>query len=765
MSEIAQIFDPLGLIGPVITRAKLLMQHLWQLQVGWDESLSQEVCTQWTGYRKELANLNSLRIPRQALVTAKDIELHGFSDASERAYGACVYLRSTCDAGRWEVRLLCSKSRVAPLKTISLPRLELCVALLLAQLVQKVKTALRVPISKERYWCDSTITLAWIRGNSNRWKTFVANRVTQIQLITDSDNWSHIRSHENPADLISRGVDPNVLTNSELWWVGPPWLADKPEQWPQQPDEAVTDVPDQKQVIALATVTCSTNELFNRYSDYMRLVRVTAYCLRFINCIQPVRKRRPIDSAKPENVSLTQVEIQNAQETLVRLAQREIFSDEINSLVKGQTISKQSPLRSLAPFVDSAGLVRVGGRLSNAPISYNKRHPLLLPSKHALTDLIIRNEHSRLLHAGCQHVIASLRERFWPIAGMRAVKKVIRSCVRCFRVRPQGIEYPMGQLPAARVTPARPFTTCGIDYAGPFITKDRTRSKVSLKSYICIFVCFVTKATHIELAVDLSTDAFINCLKRFIARRGRCQSIVSDNGTNFVGAKNKLNELDKLIRSKEYNSQISQFLSREHIEWSFIPPRAPHFGGLWESAVRLTKYHLFRVIGEQMLTYEELYTLLTQIESCLNSRPLSPLSSDPHDLNPLTPGHFLIGTALSSLPDHDLTSLKTNRLNRYQLIQQMFQHFWQRWQKEYLHQLQQSYKWTRTSNHQLTEGTLVIIKEDGLPPLRWCLGRITELHQGKDGVVRVVSIKTADGSYKRPVSKICILPMQDQECN
>ncbi|XP_029054415.2 uncharacterized protein LOC114881732 [Osmia bicornis bicornis] len=768
LSEIAQLFDPLGLVGPIITRAKLLMQHLWQTQVGWDESLSQELCTQWTGYRKELASLNSLRIPRQALVTAKGIELHGFSDASERAYGACIYLRSSCEAGRWEVRLLCSKSRVAPLKIISLPRLELCGALLLAQLVQRVRTALRVSFSKERYWCDSTITLAWIRGNSNRWKTFVANRVTQIQLITDLDNWSHIRSHENPADLISQGVDPNFLISSELWWLGPSWLTDEPDHWPPQSEEVVIDVPEQKQAIALATVTGDTNELFNRYSDYTRLVRVTAYCLRFINNIQLARNRKPNDSANLGNANLTQVETHKAQETLVRLAQKETFSDEINLLVKGQTVSKQSPLRSLAPFIDSAGLVRVGGRLINAPISYNKRHPVLLPSKHALTDLIIRNEHSRLLHAGCQHVIASLRERFWPIAGMRAVKKIIRSCVRCFRVKPQGIEYPMGQLPAARVTPTRPFTTCGVDYAGPFITKDNTRSKVSLKSYICIFVCFATKATHIELAVDLSTDAFINCLKRFIARRGRCHSIVSDNGTNFVGARNKLSELDNLTRSKEYNCQISQFLSREHIEWSFIPPRAPHFGGLWESAVKLTKYHLLRVIGEQRLTYEELYTLLTQVESCLNSRPLSPLSSDPHDLNPLTPGHFLIGTALSSLPDHDLTSIKTNRLNRYQLIQQMYQHFWQRWQKEYLHQLQQNYKWTQTSKHQLTEGILVVIKEDGLQPLRWCLGRVTELHQGKDGVVRVVSVKTMDGLYKRPVSKICILPMpvtEDQECN
>ncbi|CAK9800717.1 hypothetical protein ANTPLA_LOCUS7241 [Anthophora plagiata] len=763
LSEIAQIFDPLGLIGPAITRAKLIMQQLWQIKTGWDESVSQELSTQWSAYRQELSHLGELKIPRRALHSAKRIELHGFADASEKAYGACVYLRSSIGSGKWETRILCSKSRVAPLKVISLPRLELCGALLLARLMKRVRTALRVTITKEKYWCDSTIALAWIRGETSRWKTFVANRVSQIQEITEINSWAHVNSQDNPADVISRGSSPRSLNNNDLWWLGPSWLSEESAHWPRS-IETTIDIPEEKtRPITVTTVTCNSNELFFRYSHYTRLLRITGYCLRFI---KNARAGSRIVRDSPTNrrtTYLTVRELQTAQEYLIRMAQRERFHTEIDALTKDKGITKQSSLHSLAPYLDSLGIIRVGGRLSNASIPYNKRHPIVLPSKHALTDLIIKNEHNRLLHAGCQQVVASLREQFWPINCTRNVKGILRTCVRCFRAKPRAVQYPMGQLPANRVTPARPFSTCGVDFAGPFITKDRTRSKVTLKSYACIFVCFATKATHIELATDLSTEAFLKCLNRFIARRGLCQSIVSDNGTNFVGAKNRLSDLDKLIRSKEHNEQITNFLSEKQIQWHLIPPQAPHFGGLWESAVRLTKYHLNRVIGEQRLTYEELYTLLTRIESCLNSRPLSPSSSDPNDLNPLTPGHFLIGTAPCALPDQDITDVKMNRLNRYQLLQQMFQHFWKRWQREYLHHLQQRYKWKTSSTQHLTKGSLVVIKDDNLPPLRWALGRIAELHQGKDGETRVATIRTATGLYKRPTTKICILPMQGQE--
>ena len=250
----------------------------------------------------------------------------------------------------------------------------------------------------------------------------------------------------------------------------------------------------------------------------------------------------------------------------------------------------------------------------------------------------------------------------------------------------------MGNLPSARVTPNRPFFVCGVAYAGPYNLCERVRSRVTYKAYICIFVCFVTKAVHIELAHDLSTDAFLNCLRRFVSRRGRCQHMYSDNGTNFVGARNHLTELTALLNNSKFQETVHNYLAHEQIQWHMIPPRAPHFGGLWEGAVKSVKKHLSRIMGETRLTYEEMYTVLTQVEGCLNSRPLFPLSNDPNDLTPLTPGHFLIGDSLSAVPQRDQGDVARNRLSRYEHLQPMLQHFWKRWQVEYLNQLQQRKK-------------------------------------------------------------------------
>ena len=314
----------------------------------------------------------------------------------------------------------------------------------------------------------------------------------------------------------------------------------------------------------------------------------------------------------------------------------------------------------------------------------------------------------------------------------------------------------MGDLPAARVTSNRPFYVCGVDYAGPFYVIERLRSRATSEAYICIFVCFVTKAVDIELARDLITEAFLNCLRRFVSRRGKCQHIHSDNGTNFVGARNELNELYELLRNRKFQQTVNDFLLQNRIQWHMIPPHAPNFGGLWEGAIKSAKKHLTRVLGETRMTFEELYTVLTQVESCLNSRPLSPNSSDPTDLNPFIPGHFLIGDSLSAVPQPDLRHIPQNRLSRYEHLQRMLQHFWDRWHSEYLSQLQQRHNWTRDHTSFLAPGAMVVIKEDNQPPMKWRLGCVMELHPGPDNVAQVVSVRTSDyklsDQYQKSVS-------------
>jgi len=266
-----------------------------------------------------------------------------------------------------------------------------------------------------------------------------------------------------------------------------------------------------------------------------------------------------------------------------------------------------------------------------------------------------------------------------------------------------------------------------------------------------------TKAIHLELVSDLTTENFIMALRRFVCRRGRPAKISSDNGTNFVGAHSELHHLGGFL--KENEEELQDRLVTEGINWSFIPSYSPHFGGLWEAGVRSTKHHLKRVMGNALLTFEEFYSLLVQIESILNSRPLSPMSSHPMDLQSLTPAHFVTGGALTTIPCPDLTDVHETRLSRYQRVQQMQQHFWKRWSKEVISELQRRTKW-KTNVGTLKINDLVLVKDDNLPPQRWRLGRVVELHPGTDGISRVATLRTTKGLIRRAAIKLCPLPVE-----
>lgn len=273
-----------------------------------------------------------------------------------------------------------------------------------------------------------------------------------------------------------------------------------------------------------------------------------------------------------------------------------------------------------------------------------------------------------------------------------------------------------------------------------------------------MFVCLATKAYHLELAPDLTTESFLNAFKRFVSRRGLCSSLFSDNATNFRGANNELISINKLL-SKD--NKFQKFLSDHTIQWKFIPAKSPHMGGIWEAGVRAVKCHLLRITKNFNFTFDEFYTLLTQVEAVLNSRPLMPLSDSIDDFQPLTPGHFLIGCPLVAKPEVNLQDIPMNRLSRYQHLIHMQQHLWSRWSKEYLNCLQQRTKWRVKKDLSGIAGALVILKEDNTPPLHWPMGRITAVHPGPDGNVRVVTVKTQGGETKRAITRVCLLPISD----
>ena len=382
-----------------------------------------------------------------------------------------------------------------------------------------------------------------------------------------------------------------------------------------------------------------------------------------------------------------------------------------------------------------------------------------------MTKLIIRSEHQRLLHAGPTLLTTSLCRRYHITGCRKTIRSITHGCITCRRtsVRPQ--PQMLGQLPIERITPGPVFDQTGVDYAGPVYNKyGYVRKPTVIKAYVCVFVSLSVKAVHLKLVSDLTSEAFIATLRRFISRRGKPSLIWSDNGMNFVGASRELQELADFLERQKIQQEISQFCSNQHIKWKFIPEHAPHFGGLWEAAVKSMKIHLRPVVSTHKLTFEEFTTILTQIESCLNSRSLVPLQCDEDGIEALTPGHFLIGKPPESIPDPAFSYRALSLLRRWHLCQALVRHFWQRWSTEYISSLRRYTKWHHpTRNVQV--GDVVVVQEDNMVPTKWPFAKVIQTHTGKDGFVRVVTMKTATGTYKRPVTKIAVLLPSDSPPN
>lgn len=368
---------------------------------------------------------------------------------------------------------------------------------------------------------------------------------------------------------------------------------------------------------------------------------------------------------------LTTQEIKAATDLVVKNVQREYSSDEMERLGKKlQILLSKSPLLKLSPFLDENGLLRAKGRLINSTLPPESKQPRIIPATGRLTELIIQEAHNDTLHGGARLTLAYVRLKFWVIGGNRTVKKELRQCVKCHRFKPNRNVQLMADLPK-RVTQSRPFTNTGVDYTGHVDVKiNKGRGVKTSKAYIAIFICLATKAVHLELVSDQTTQTFLAAFKRRCARRGTPRHMYSDNGTNFVSAAKLLKE-DFEKHETFKTSEFFDAMSHLQVEWHFNAPLWPTGGGLWEAAVKAMKYHLNRVLGEQKLTFEQFATLLTQIETYLNSRPLCPLTEDIEDLEYLTPGHFLTGGPLLAPPQEEQNFAEYDFRNSWRLVEQL----------------------------------------------------------------------------------------------
>ncbi|XP_037868119.1 uncharacterized protein LOC119628748 [Bombyx mori] len=693
MRLIMSLFDPLGFLLYVTVKGRILLQTIWKSNVGWDDEVELSQFEKWQSWLTELQKTSEFRTPRwlfnDGCGKQEPPELHIFCDASSKAFASVAYLRDKTTDGKWHGSFVIARARVAPLKVMSIPRLELQAALMGARLAHTLKK--NIDVNTVTYWSDSKTVLSWLRSDSGRFKPFVAHRVSEISELTEVSHWRWVPSGLNAADDATRET---VAEDNTRWMNGPSFLREPKETWP--PDDSIISLDPDDVEVKVCTITLMTVELpdDSRFSRYWRLIRSTAWFMRAVhNWMHKSSKRHG---------ELIADEVKVAELIWIRKSQRRMFSDDIESVKKTGQVKRDSPLRQLTPFLDKDGILRVRGRICRADGDNDFRHPIILNPKDRYVKLQLMQYHVDSAHNGRERVLHEVRRRFWIINGRNAVKMTWNDCQFCKNSRAKPSPPLMADLPDVRLKVSRPFTYTGLDYFGPIIVKVGRRHE---KRWVALFTCLTVRSIHLELVHDLTTSSVLMSLRRLIARRG-CPSIIfSDNATTFRGADR---ELKRAVQSIDKDELIT-FGSIRHLEWRFIAPDAPHMGGCWERLVRSVKTSLRVTLKTRTPNDQTLMTLLTEAEFMVNSRPLTYVPLDFDDDLPLTPNDFLlpktefIDHPFGMFTDHDLLK------RTWRESQRLADLIWKRWVKEYLPTLTRRDKWYRDSDRPLAIGDVVVV--------------------------------------------------------
>ena len=735
LSVLARVFDPLGLILPVTIRARMGLQDLWRSGVNWDETLDVNTQLWWDELISDMSDCTKMTVPRAVTLT-NDVQLHVFSDASTQAYGTVAYLVTPNTS-----RLVMAKAKVAPLKKVTVPKLELTAVLLSARLLKFVISSYadKLNITGKFMWCDSQIALHWLKNDKNK-PLYVIHRVDEIKELTPTTTIRYVPTTDNPADLVTRGLTAAQLNKSTLWWEGPQWLTTG--QWPE--DIQSGEIKESIMTTLVAEKVLTPMLEWEKYSSYTRVIRVVAWVQRFVRNLKAATCNEP----KQLTSDLTLSEQRRAEVQLIKWIQRETFPNEWEVL-KGSKIKAENRVNQLGLFVEN-DLIKCRGRLQQANLRHNGKFPILLPNSHHITKLLVQRYHKLSSHYGVNYVLAYMRQNWWIPRMRQVIKKVHNKCKTCKRMQSKPyFTNTNPSLPHIRVNRTDPFSCTGVDYAGPMNIK----SPKDIKGYIVLFTCATTRAVHLEVVNNLTSETFIHVLRRFVARKGYPQIMMSDNATNFVGAANYLKELQS-------DPKIKDVLKDKGIEWRFVPAKAPWFGAIWERLIGVLKMGIRKVLGRALITMEELMTVVSELEATINDRPLTYVSSDQDELDPITPSMLLYGRRLLPYPSRvdedseDPTYMEGPSEMRIRLayISKLSNTLWLRWSKEYLTFLKQKGGFNNNSSCP-NIGDVVIVHDEG-PRLYWKLAKIIETIKGSDGIVRVARIKMGDNITTRPVSKL-----------
>ncbi|XP_067380798.1 uncharacterized protein [Channa argus] len=759
LSTVASVFDPLGFLAPFLLLGKKILQEMCQRGIGWDEPLCKELKPQWESWLQDLKNLQQLQVPR-CLVPFESskiqrIELHHFSDASSLGYGQCSYIRVVSE-DKVHCSLVIGKARVAPTKVVTIPRLELTAAVVSAVISSMLKEELELKIDQEYFWTDSRVVLGYINNEARRFHVFVANRVQRIRETTNPAQWYYVDTDQNPADHASRGLKVDELISSN-WFTGPKFLWEREIVTQKSTPELLVGDPEVRTIQALQTRAVKEESFIDRFKLFTKWPTALNVVARIQQLVKRLKTAEPITVEDRRKASLV----------LVKLAQKDAFKEEMQILSKNQgRLPHSNKLFQLDPVLQG-GILRVGGRLKRASLPLDLRHPIILPKDGVITRLILDYFHGKTQHQGRGQTLNELRANgYWIVGGSKVVTNYLRQCVACRRARRPTETQRMADLPANRVDPSPPFSYCGMDCFGPLYTK---QGRKEYKRYGLIFTCLSSRAVHIEMLEDLTTDAFINALRCFIAIRGTVRQIRSDQGTNFVGAKNELakalKEVDKDI--------LSTYMAERQCDFIMNAPDASHMGGVWERQIRTVRSVLSWALSQSAGRLDDacLRTFLYEAMSIVNSRPLTTDNlNDPKSLEPLTPNLLLtMKTSVALPPPGKFVAEDLYARKRWRRVQYLAEQFWSRWRKEYLVNLTLRQRW-HSPRRNVKIGDIVIVKEEGVPRNEWKLGRVLDARMEEDGLVRKATVQIGnrelgeDGQrlvnpsvLERPIHKLVVL--------
>ncbi|XP_053968959.1 uncharacterized protein LOC128870369 [Anastrepha ludens] len=739
LQVLMSIFDPLGFVCCYTVGLKILLQDVWRSGLAWDDPLQDNLFDKWNQWKSTMPLITAAEIPRcysLLLKDAEDVQLHTFVDAGESAYAAVCYLRVS-KGNDVTVSLVAGKSKVAPLKPLSIPRLELQAAVIGVRLANMVSNTQRINIMSKYWWTDSKTVLRWMRMDPKNFHQFVMHRIGEILEASNVSQWRWVPSRNNPADLATKTTTRQCY---QLWFTGPNFLKSSAEVWPQWEELSLEECDDSeiKHYVLHMKKEHMNNLMLNveHFSSWKRLYRAVATFLFYVD------RLRSVVLARQRKTSIDFDMIQKAQCLLIRYAQSIEYCEEIRCLKRGKNIDNSSKLFTINVYLDTDGIIRCKSRVEHLN---NHEDIKVMPNSHHVTFLIVRWAHENFHHLMHESVINQIRGTYF-INRLRVLYKRVRAeCQKC--KNRSSIPQPpqMAALPAARIAAfERPFTYVGIDYFGPLLVIVGRRRE---KRWGVLFTCLTLRAIHIEVAHSLNTSSCIMAIRNFISRRGYPREIFSDNGSNFKASEKIISESLKNI---DLNGIASSF---DRVKWRFNPPSAPHMGGAWERLVRSVKTVLYETLPSTSFSDESLRSALNEVEFILNARPLTSVSLENGDDEALTPNHLLIGSSDGYKP---ICSDTVDLRQRWQLTQQFADRFWHRWVKEYIPVISRRTKWF-TKQRPVRIGDVVVIADQDLPRNCWPKGRIVDVVKAKDGQVRSARVETKSGILHRPIAKVAVL--------